>query len=192
MNELDAAEAAFHDGGVVLYPTTTLWGLGGDASSPHVIDKIADIKGRSSTVPFLVLVADADAIEGLACRSDLAQQLIDRFWPGPLTLLLPAGPNAPTSLVGPEGLVGIRQAQHLAPRGLLERTGGWLISTSANRHGEPAPSTLDSVGPRVREQVDAILSTGPPPGGLPSTIVAVEESVRLVRQGAIPWSQITR
>jgi len=191
-DSLHLAVEAFRAGGVLLYPTTTLWGLGGDARQPAVLRRIAALKGRGLTVPFLVLAAGPGALDGLVVLDARARRLMQALWPAPLTLLLPAGPDAPEMLIGPQGWVGVRQAEHPASVALLAETGGWLVSTSANRHGEPAPSALSAVDPAIVRGVDAVLTIPPEPAGEPSTILALPADLPpvLVRSGACPMHRI--
>ena len=189
---LDQAERIVAAGGVVLYPTLTLWGLGGDARHTGVIERVQQLKGRGAQSPFLVLVRDLGAVAGLApVLPAAAVRLATAFWPGELTLLVPAGDAVPRALVGQDGLVGVRLPTHPAPEALV-RGGAWLVSTSANLTGEPPPVTLGDVPDSIRRGVDAVVDVPPPPVGAPSTVVAVtaDGRVRLVREGAVPQSAI--
>ena len=191
--DLDEAAACLQRGGVLLYPTRTLWGIGCDARLPDAVARVQAAKGRDPTRPFLVLLADDHAVEALCrCVPPGARVLMAALWPGELTLLLPAAPGLPEPLVGPEGLVGLRLATHPGPVGLLERTGAWLVSTSANPAGEPPPIRLAEIVPRVQAAADLLLDVPPPPSGVQSTIVAVPERglPRLVRAGAVPEEAI--
>lgn len=183
---------AVRRGGVVLYPTRTLWGIGGDARKPGVVARTRALKGRAQHAPFLLLVANVDVVAALSASiPPAAHRLIDAFWPGDLTLLLPASQAVEPSLVGPEGLVGVRVAQHPVPRSIIEATGAWLVSTSANPTGQPAALRLSDVVAEIRAGVDAVAEGPPDPVGTPSTIVAFDTPAgRLIREGAIPIGQI--
>ncbi len=188
------AAAALRAGGVVLYPTTTLWGVGGDARIDGVVAKVAKLKGRAPEHPFLVLVQDVETARSLAATlSPAAEALIAAFWEGPggLTLLLPAAAEVPRALVGPEGLVGVRIARHPVARSLAV-DGVWLVSTSANPTGRPAPRTFAEVVPAIVGGVDAIARGGDEPDGVASTIVALpaDGGYRVVREGAVSASRV--
>ena len=187
-SKIDAAAALIREGGVVLYPTRTLWGIGGDARVHGVVERIQELKGRDSTSPFLVLVQNLMTVRDLtACLPSTALKLMAALWPGELTLLLPASDEAPSALVGPAGFIGLRIATHPVPYALLELTSAWLISTSANRAGEDAPLDLDQISPAIRVGVDAELDYPPRPEGKQSSVVSVNKDgeARLVREGAI-------
>ena len=189
---LDQAAAIVSDGGIVLYPTRTLWGIGGDARRAGIIERVQALKGRGAQSPFLVLVRDLGVASELApAMPPAARRLAGALWPGELTLLLPAGDAVPRALVGPDGLVGLRLPTHPAPEALV-RAGAWLVSTSANLTGSPAPVTLDDVPDSIRRGVDAVIDVPPPPEGVPSTVVATfaDGRVLLIRQGAVPADTI--
>lgn len=190
---LKRAAAVLEAGGVVLYPTRTLWGIGADARRDGAVTRVAAVKGIASPHPFLVLVADRDTVFTLASGVPaVAQRLMDAFWPGDLTLLLPASSSVPSGLIGPHGQVGIRLAQHPVPRALIAQTGAWLISTSANPTGQPSALSLETVAPTIRDAVDAVVQGPPSPAGVASTIVAVDAAgdVRVIREGALPAALI--
>ena len=193
--DLAAAQEALRRGGLVVYPTSTLFGVGGDARIRGVVDRVASLKGRGETSPFLVLVKDIQTAEVLAgAVSEAAAALMEACWPGDLTLLLPAGPLVPSALVGPTGLVGIRIPTHPVARALVHATDAWLVSTSANLTGQPAPTRLADVARELLEGVDAVVDGPPQPGGAPSTIVAVPVTgpVRIIRAGAVPEEAIRK
>ncbi|HIN85825.1 MAG TPA: threonylcarbamoyl-AMP synthase [Myxococcales bacterium] len=187
-SELDAMAALIGDGGVVLYPTLTLWGIGGDARIEGVVERIQEIKGRVGENPFLVLVNSVSGVRELVSELPrTAVKLMGELWPGELTLLLPAADHIPRSLVGPEGLVGVRLATHPVPYGLLQRTDAWLVSTSANRTGHSVPTNFDDLDADIVSQVDGTVNHPPPPHGIHSTVVSVDLQGRaeLVREGVI-------
>ncbi len=193
MSNLESAIQCFETGGVLLYPTHTLYGLGGDGRNPSVHSKIASIKGRAPQNPFLVLLCSEEQVSELAQNiPESAKRLMDAFWPGELTLLLPAMENLPVELVGSEGLVGIRLATHPVPKAILDRTHGWLLSTSANNSGEPASTTLNHIPEKLIKSVDCAITDGPEPRGEPSSIVAIPSmgKERIVRSGAISEEEI--
>ena len=188
MTSIEAAVDCYRRGGVLLYPTSTLWGLGGDGRQTQVLDRIQRLKGRHEPQPLLVLVPSIDSVHQLAtCIPKPARMLMAHSWPSDLTLLLPARQDIPSPLIGKEGLVGVRLPTHPTACALIEETQGWLVSTSANRSGEPPPSVLSDVPETIRQLVDCVVEAHPNPSGKPSTIVAVatDTDVRLIRAGSI-------
>lgn len=191
--EISRAQEALRRGGLVVYPTSTLFGVGGDARIPGVVDRVARLKGRGQTSPFLVLVKNIETAVALAGTLPAAAvALMERCWPGDLTLLLPASPRVPSALIGPTGLVGVRIPTHPVPQVLVDSTGAWLVSTSANLTGQAPPIRLADVAGEILKGVDATVDGPPNPGGAPSTIVAVPIAgpVRIIRAGAIPEEAI--
>lgn len=175
-------------GGVVAYPTDTFYGLGADPRSERAVRNLFEIKGRSSTRPILLLVADAtDVREWVAGVPGQAVNLMERFWPGPLTIVFPASPDALPLLTAGTGSIGIRVPGEPVTRGLLRYLGHALTGTSANRAGEPENRTADGVARALGDRIDLILDGGETAGGKPSTIVDVRGgSLRVLREGAIP------
>jgi L-threonylcarbamoyladenylate synthase len=190
----DSAVQTLQSGGTLLYPTHTLWGIGGDARREDVVRRIQRLKGRVDAQPFLVLLDSVETVYELTgSLPPAARALIDAYWPGELTLLLQAAPGIPDHLVGPEGLVGVRLATHPVPRTLVQRTGAWLVSTSANVAGSPSPGTLSDVTDSILSGVDTVVDVGPHPTGVQSTIVAVDADNRacVIREGAITSADIS-
>jgi L-threonylcarbamoyladenylate synthase len=129
--------------------------------------------------------------EVASLASHLARRLAERFWPGPLTLVLPARPGVPLAITTGTGTVGIRVPGSAPARALALAAGGALVSTSANPAGLPPPLRAADLDPAIASGVDAVLDAGPAPGGLPSTVVEVEEGgLRLVRAGAVSWEAV--
>ncbi len=184
----DVARAAdrVQKGGVIVYPTSTLYGIGGDATDPAVAKRIRHIKGGHAA-PFVLLAASIE--DAFALTSDVpetARTLAARHWPGPLTLVLPASDRLPVEVTGPDGTVAIRVDPHPFPRELATATGRPLISTSANLAGEDAPGTADDVSPDIVGTCDLFVVDPAPLGGRPSTLVRVVGGrVEVLREGAL-------
>jgi len=178
----EEALEVLRSGGVIAYPTETVYGLGADPWDPKAVEKIYRIKGRPKEKRFLLVVSDVGMLEELAGEvPKAAGALMRRFWPGPLTLVLRAGPEAPPWC---GGTVAVRVPGHRGVRELVARFGRALISTSANRSSEPPARTAGEVAGRL-EEVDLILDGGPCTG-LPSTILDLSgESPRVLRWGEI-------
>jgi L-threonylcarbamoyladenylate synthase len=176
---------------VIVYPTSTLYGLGGDAMNPDCAARIRRIKGTRDA-PFLLLAADTDAAFSLA--SDVpaaARSLAAAFWPGAVTMVLPARAELPADVAGPGGTVAVRVDPHPFCVALCRSLGGPILSTSANRSGQPAPSVADEIDPYVVGASDLLVVDNEPLTGTPSTLVGfIDGDVRILRAGAVPETSI--
>ena len=186
-----AADVVRH-GGVVAYPTDTLYGLAADPASAATIEQLYRIKGRQVDQAIPLIAADLGQVEAYAGPlPPLARVLANRFWPGPLTLVIRAWTGLAPNVHGGTGTVAIRVPDHAVARALARAFGGPVTSTSANQSGQPAPVTADAVRLALGDELDAILDAGDTPGGPPSTIVDVlGGGPRLVRVGAVPWERV--
>ncbi len=185
------AAAVIRAGGIVAYPTETFYGLAALALSPEAVARLAAAKLRPEGKPLPLLAADRDSALALAAEVDpVAERLARRFWPGPLTLVLPAAPGLPAEIAG-AGTVGVRVPGSPVARELARLSGGPITSTSANLAGEPPPRRPAELAPALEAIVDLVLDGGETPGGLPSTVVEVRGGeVRLLRAGAVPWEEV--
>jgi len=190
---VEAAAGVLRRGGLVAYPTETFYGLGALASDAQAVSRVAAVKGRPDGKPLPLLAADLAAVEAVALLGPLARRLAGRLWPGALTLVVPARPGLPPEIVAGTGAVGIRIPGSELARALARSAGGPIVSTSANLSGEPPVSRAADLAPALRARLDAVLDAGSTPGGLPSTVVAVEEeAVRLLRAGVVPLEDVLR
>jgi L-threonylcarbamoyladenylate synthase len=169
--DLTAAVAALRAGGVVAFPTDTVYGL---ASLPGFEAAVYAVKGRPEELPLILMAADPAQLEGLVAVDRRARWYMKRWWPGPLTLVLPAG----------EGTLGVRIPDHPLALDLL-RAAGPLLTTSANRHGEPPALTAEEAS-RL-PGLAGVLDGGRAPGGEPSTVIALlpGREMTVIREGAI-------
>lgn len=172
------------DGGVVVYPTDTVYGVGGDPFNEIVVDRIVAIKRRVGK-PLPVLVSSIDVVKEIAYVSNTALQLMRYFWPGPLTLVLPVKKKFPLRITLGTGKIGVRMPAHKIPLLLAKGLSGVIIGTSANISGHPAPRTAEEALRELGELVDIVLDAGPTPGGAPSTVVEVNEEIKIIREGPI-------
>ena len=184
------AAAAVRAGGLVIYPTDTLYALGGDARSPEAARRVRQAKGREEGKPLPLVAADAEQARAL-CRDwpAAAALLAARFWPGPLTLALPASGAVPAEVTAGLGSVAVRVPARALTRALCAAVGP-LISTSANRSGEAPPLTCAEAVAAVGEAAVLAIDAGP---GHPlgSTIVELAAGQpRLLRAGPISWSDV--
>jgi len=177
-------------GGVIAFPTDTFYGLGVDPFNRDAVDKIFAIKGREKKKPLLLLISAREQLETLVRDITPAHStLMQEFWPGPLTLLF-----EPRSVILDNvsaGLIGIRQPGNSMTRNLISSFGQAITAPSANLSGEAPPTSAKQVEQSLGSQLDLIIDGGTCPGGEPSTLVdATETPVRLIRPGAIPFSDI--
>jgi L-threonylcarbamoyladenylate synthase len=190
------AAAAIARGEVVAYPTETFYGLAADPRNAEAIERVFAAKGRRSDEPLPLIVSDIEQVErwfgGLAPH---AKALARRFWPGPLTLVLPLSGESlrtlPSNLTAGRANVAVRVPAHPLARALALAAGGAITSTSANPSGTPPASTADEVLRTLADRIALVIDGGPTPGGAPSTIVDVQElQPRLVRAGVLPWERV--
>lgn len=187
VHELDEAASLLRRGGLVAFPTETVYGLGADARNPDAIRRLFAAKGRPADNPLIVHVADITDVPGIVREiTPLARTLAARWWPGPLTLVLDADPNLPRITTGGHPTVGVRVPDHPVARRLLELAGVPVAAPSANRSGRPSPTTAEHVLADLGDAVDAIVDGGPCVVGLESTVVDARGDVPVVlREGAV-------
>ncbi|MGC5167838.1 L-threonylcarbamoyladenylate synthase [Luteimicrobium sp. DT211] len=183
---IDEAVNVVGRGGLLVLPTDTVYGIGADAFSPEAVAALLAAKGRGRQMPPPVLVPDARTLDGLATDvSDDARALVDAFWPGGFTIILPAQPSLMWDLGETHGTVALRMPDHPVALALLRRTGPLAVS-SANRTGNPAAMTAQEARDQLGDPVALYLDGGRAPGGVASTIVdATGARPRVVRQGAL-------
>ena len=181
-------------GGVVLYPTETVYGLGCDPFAPEAVARIRALKGRDADKPMLALTDTWGRVGSwLSDVPDGARRLM-AVEPAPsVTLLLLAAPGAPESLVGPGGLVGVRRVSDPFCMAVIANQESAIVSTSANPAGAPAPSRFADVAPEILAGVDVAVDAGRPLGGTPSTVVRFDGNrFIVVREGAVPEGALRR
>ncbi|TMM14230.1 MAG: threonylcarbamoyl-AMP synthase [Actinobacteria bacterium] len=185
-----AALQALEAGRVVALPTDTVYGLGVDPFRPGASDRLFAIKRRPRTVDLPLLVAGADQVLTVATAvPPIAARLMGRYWPGPLTLVLPRRPDLAADLGDDEATVGVRCPDHEVPLMLCRRRGP-LVTTSANLHGQPTLTTAAEVEAALGEALAVVLDGGPC-AGEPSTVVdCTGEAPKCLREGRIPWTEI--
>ncbi|MBO9558230.1 MAG: threonylcarbamoyl-AMP synthase [Caulobacter sp.] len=191
--EIEAAARALRDGGLVLLPTETVYGLGADASNPTAVAAIFEAKGRPRFNPLIAHVHDVATAARIAAFDDRARALAEAFWPGPLTIVAPVQNAAAVCDLARAGLetVAIRVPGHPLSRAVLEAFGGPVVAPSANRSGRPSPTTFEDAFAETGDKATAALDGGPCQVGLESTVVAVLDGpVRLLRPGAVTRAQL--
>jgi L-threonylcarbamoyladenylate synthase len=190
---IEAAARVLASGGLVAFPTETVYGLGADATNAAAVAKLYAAKGRPAFNPLIAHVADAAAARGLAIFDAAADALAAAFWPGPLTLVLPKTPTCPVADLATAGLdtVAVRVPAHGIARALIRVFGGPVVAPSANRSGHVSPTSADHVMVDLADRIDLVLDGGPTSVGVESTIVAcVAGNVTLLRPGGVPRAAI--
>jgi L-threonylcarbamoyladenylate synthase len=178
-------------GGLVAFPTETVYGLGADAANDDAVGRIYTVKGRPRAHPLIVHVGNIGAIERWAEVTDDALRLARAFWPGPLTLILKT--RVATAATGGSDTIGVRIPHHSTANALLDAFGGGIAAPSANRFGAVSPTTADHVAVDLGDDVDYILDGGPCTVGVESTIVDLSRGrAVLLRPGGIPREDIER
>ncbi|HLV65074.1 MAG TPA: L-threonylcarbamoyladenylate synthase [Polyangiaceae bacterium] len=186
--EIERAASVLRGGGLVAFPTETVYGLGADATNPRAVRRIFEAKGRPTSHPLIVHVARAEALVELAAHvPHAATVLAERFWPGPLTLIVERGPRVHPGVTGGQPTVAIRVPAHPVALALLDAFGAPVAAPSANRFGAVSPTTAEHVRRDLGARVDLVLEGGPAEVGLESTIVDVtSDPPRVLRPGGIP------
>ena len=183
---LARAARIVRDGGLVAFPTETVYGLGASAFSPSAVEGIFRAKQRPHWDPLIVHVSDRTMLERVCFVSQAAEALMARFWPGPLTLLLPRTAAVPDAVTAGRALVGVRMPAHPVALELIRQTGLPIAAPSANTFGHTSPTTADHVLADLGGRIDAVLDGGPTEVGVESTVVEVtNQGVRVYRPGAI-------
>lgn len=189
---IDRVVRVLVSGELIGYPTDTLYGLGADPTQPKAVERLFRAKGRPADLAVPLIAADREQVERHAgALTPLGHRLADRFWPGPMTLILTAAPGLSRRLLAGGDTVAVRVPDHRVARALARALGHPLTATSANRSGQPALLTAAEVVAALGEDVRLVVDAGPTVGTLPSTIVDVRNaSPVLVRRGMIPWDRV--
>jgi L-threonylcarbamoyladenylate synthase len=181
-------------GGLVAFPTETVYGLGADATQAAAIARLYEAKGRPAFNPLIAHVAGLEAAREIARFDATALRLAEAFWPGPLTLVLPKTAQCTVAELATAGLdtVAIRVPDHPVAQALLRAFGGAVVAPSANISGHVSPTTAAHVASDLSGRIDLILDGGPVAVGVESTIVACLDDVTLLRPGGLPREDIER
>lgn len=192
IENFDVIAEAIARGGVIAFRTDTFYGLGADPFNQSAVQKIRDLKGREDDKPILVVLSDAKHIDRLIRdRSRAFDNLAERLWPGPLTIIGRAADDLPNELTAATKTVGVRLPDDDKVRALIEACGGALTATSANPSGQPPARTAAAVANYFAERIDLVVDGGATTSDDPSTVVdATADAIKLVREGVIPWRDI--
>ncbi|HEY0766471.1 MAG TPA: L-threonylcarbamoyladenylate synthase [Steroidobacteraceae bacterium] len=190
--ELETAVQALRDGGLVAFPTETVYGLGANAQDPAAVRRIFEAKGRPPHHPVIVHLDSPRFLHRWVREvPEAATRLAESFWPGPLTMVMPRAANVHDVITGGQDTIAIRVPSHPMAQQLLTAFGGGIAAPSANRYGRLSPTRAEHVREELGEAVRVILDGGECQIGLESTIVSFEgDSVRLLRPGSVTAAQL--
>ncbi|MFH0896746.1 MAG: L-threonylcarbamoyladenylate synthase [Candidatus Bathyarchaeota archaeon] len=187
-NQADAIGAAVDIimyGGIIIYPTDTVYGLGADALNPKAVLKIFKIKDRPLDQPLPVAVSGLEMAETIAHVDDKARKLINAFWPGALTIVLEKRSIVPSVVVSEGSSVGLRMPNHAVPLMILNMSGLPLIATSANKHGMPSPLEACEALRQVNNEVDLVLNCGKVEGQSSTIVDLTKTPPQIIREGPV-------
>jgi len=189
---INRAAAKIKKGGVVVFPTRCLYGLGADAFNPDALEKIFHIKQRPLNKPLSILVAGMEDILALVTHiPNSALQIMEKFWPGQITLIFKANPDLPSILTGGSGKIGIRLPEHRGALALVKAANIPITGTSANISGMPGCCDIKDLDPLVAGKTDCILDSGKLKGGPGSTIIDLTaHRVKILREGEVSAKKI--
>ena len=182
---IEQVAAVIKKGGLVAFPTDTVYGLAANAFNPDAIEKLFLVKGRDFNKAIAILIGENNQLKQIASEfSGMAKKLSKRFWPGALTLVVPIQQTLP-KLLSPTETIGIRMPDHNFVLRILKTTGP-LATTSANLSGGKNPLTAEDVVEQLGNNVDLIIDGGLCPGGIPSTVVdCTQQEIRIIREGGL-------
>ena len=191
---IETAAACMAAGGLVAFPTETVYGLGADARNGEAIARLYAAKGRPAFNPLIAHVASLDAARRLGRFDAAAEKLAAAFWPGPLTLVLPRQQDCDVAELALAGLetVAVRMPAHPVARALLQAFKGPIVAPSANRSGHVSPTSAAHVLADLRGRIDMLIDAGPCAVGVESTIVSCLGEPTLLRPGGLPRADIER
>lgn len=190
----DTAARCLEGGGLVAFPTETVYGLGADATNARAVARLYEAKGRPSFNPLIAHVGDLQAARRIARFDDRSLRLAEAFWPGPMTLVLPKASGCPVSDLATAGLetVAVRVPAHPIAHEILRAFGKPIVAPSANISGHVSPTTAEHVFGDLSGRIDLIVDGGPVSVGVESTIVGCFETPLLLRPGGLPREDIER
>ncbi len=193
-SEIEGAVETLRAGALVAFPTETVYGLGANAADPVAVARIFELKGRPADHPVIVHLDNPRYLHRwVASMPPVAEELAARFWPGPLTLILPKAEDVNAVVTGGQDSIGIRIPSHPMAQQLLTAFGGGIAAPSANRYGRLSPTRPEHVREEFGDAVSVVLDGGESPIGLESTIVScLDNTARLLRPGFITRSQLEK
>lgn len=191
-HDLERVARTVLGGGLAVFPTETFYALGAHCMCEPALERIYRLKGRPQELPLLCLLSGIEDLEVVVQEvPPEARLLMERFWPGPLTLVLPARSGIPGPLVGPGGGVAVRWSPNPLAQALVSMVGAPLVGTSANLSGQPPAATLEEIPWAILGNVDAVLDGGRLPGGLASTVLdCTVRPLRILREGVLSRGEL--
>ncbi len=192
LEKIDKGVSILVNGGLVAYPTDTVYGLGACSGNTRAVEKIYKVKNRPLNMPLPLLLADVSWIERLVkFIPDIAYPFIETFMPGALTLVMPKAESVSDTISGGKDTVALRVPAHVITIALIEGTGSPLIGTSANLSGKSSALTADEVNTQLGDKIEYVLDGGRCPGGKESTVLDVTGEIPvIIREGAISRAEI--
>lgn len=193
-DSFSAALRALERGEVIVFPTETFYGLGADALNRDAVERVAALKGRNPDSPISVIVADREMLDQVVSDVPvLAKKLIDRFWPGPLTLILSGKPGLPGPLLNREGKIGVRISSHPTATRIARELGRPVTATSANPSGKEPARTIQEARSYFTGGIEIFLDGGILTGKKGSTVAEViEGKLRIIREGGISAQELIK
>jgi L-threonylcarbamoyladenylate synthase len=192
-SDFDCLKEVFGRGGIIAYPTETFYGLCVDPFNPTAIRALFSLKGRPESNPVALIVKDVPMLETIVSEiPPVARSLMERFWPGPLTIIFKAAPGLPVELTAGTGTIGARVSSNVICQRLIASVSSPITATSANPSGVQGATTAQEVLAYFNGSIDVVIDNGRTPGGHGSTIVdIIAGRIKIIRDGAIPASSLT-
>ena len=193
-DDIEKAVAFLKEGQVIAYPTETIYGLGADALNKKAVKKIYDLKSRDYGLPISILIADLSMLREVVSNvPDRAMPLIRKYWPGPLTILFPASDVIPKGFVTNTGKVGVRISSHPVASAVVGEFAKPITTTSANLSGFPPSLSVKHIKKYFGEKLPCIIDSGECDPSRGSTVVDIaDETMRIIREGSIPASEVIK
>lgn len=193
-DSFSAAVEALRRGEAIVFPTETFYGLGADALNGDAVERVVSLKGRNPDSPIAVIIADRQMLsQAVEEVSPAAQKLIDRFWPAPLTLILPAKEGLPAPLLNREGKIGVRVSSHPLATQLTRELGRPLTATSANPSGEEPARTVQHARAYFADRIEIYLDGGTLKESVGSTVAEIiDGKLRIIREGEISSEELEK
>lgn len=189
LNQLNEAAKCLKEGGLIAFPTETVFGFGVVYDNKQSYDRLISVKRRPPEKPFTIMLSSTDDIDKYALLDERSNKLIKAFMPGQFTIIVKAKDNLPSYCVSKEGFVGIRISDMKLVRDLIDLVGKPLLVPSANKSGEPPLLNSDDVIEAFEGEIDGVIE-GKSVSNTPSTIVMIDEDVKIIREGVISKDQI--
>lgn len=189
---INIASTVLHDGGVIAYPTETIYGIGCNAYNNEAVTRIYELKGRDHSKAMIIIAADLLQISELVERiPDTAEKLVESFWPGPLTMVFEASEKLQQYAIRNSKTIAVRIPANEICLSLLKSCDFPIVSTSANKSGMPVSTNVEQVKNSFGKELDLIIDGGPTPSSAPSTVVDVTKTpLKIIREGAISKLEI--